>query len=91
MLDLLGGLYTTDRTSIAGLSESKFQTHVVGLLLSLLGTTTEAEDKVKSRLLLDVIVAQCASILELLAGEDEALLVWGNAVKEMSFHDPREC
>lgn len=38
------------------------------------------EDQVKSRLLLDVIVAQSPAILELLAGEDKTLLVRGNAV-----------
>jgi hypothetical protein len=32
------------------------------------------------RLLLDVVVAQGAAILKLLAGEDQALLVWGNAL-----------
>jgi len=51
---------------------------VVGLLLTLLGTTTKAEDQVKSRLLLDVVVAESASIFELLAGEDQALLVGGD-------------
>jgi hypothetical protein len=43
-------------------------------------TTTETEDKVKSRLLLDVVVGKGAAILELLSGEDQALLVWGNAL-----------
>lgn len=38
------------------------------------------EDQVKSRLLLDVIVAQSPAILELLAGEDKTLLIRGNAV-----------
>lgn len=42
----------------------------VHLLLSLLGTTSETEDKVKSRLLLDVVVGECAAVFELLAGED---------------------
>ena len=45
------------------------------LLLLLLLTTTEAENKVKSRLLLDVIVLEGAALFELLAGEDEALLI----------------
>ena len=31
-------------------------------------------------LLLNVVVSKGASFLELLAGEDEALLVWGNAL-----------
>jgi hypothetical protein len=53
----------------------------IDLLLALLGhTTTEAEDEMESRLLLDVVVAQGAAIFELLAGEDQALLVWGNAL-----------
>jgi hypothetical protein len=30
--------------------------------------------------LLDVVVGEGAAILELLAGEDQALLVWGNAL-----------
>jgi hypothetical protein len=35
---------------------------------------------VEGRLLLDVVVAQGAAILKLLASEDEALLVRGNAL-----------
>jgi hypothetical protein len=34
---------------------------------------------VEGGLLLDVVVAQCATILELLSCEDETLLVWGNS------------
>jgi hypothetical protein len=52
--------------------------HVV-LLLPLLGhTTTEAEDEVEGALLLDVVVGEGPAVLELLAGEDQALLVRGN-------------
>jgi len=40
-----------------------------------LHTSTETQHKVQSRLLLDVVVAQSAAILELLSGEDETLLV----------------
>ncbi|KAK0604133.1 hypothetical protein LWI29_012353 [Acer saccharum] len=47
----------------------------VGLLLLLLGTTAKAEHQVESGLLLDVKVGQTVAVLELLAGEDEALLV----------------
>jgi len=47
----------------------------VGLLLTLLGTTTETEDKVEGGLLLDVVVGKGAAVLELLSGEDETLLV----------------
>jgi hypothetical protein len=41
--------------------------------------TTQAQHQVKGGLLLDVVVSQGATILQLLAGEDEALLVWGDA------------
>ncbi|KAF1361509.1 hypothetical protein EJ07DRAFT_47046, partial [Lizonia empirigonia] len=41
---------------------------------------TETEDQVESRLLLDVVVGESAAVLELLAGEDQALLVRGNAL-----------
>ena len=38
--------------------------------------------------LLDVVVGQSAAILELLAGEDETLLVWGNSllVLDLALH-----
>ena len=39
------------------------------------------EDQVKSRLLLDVVVAQCPAILKLLASEDEALLIRGDTIE----------
>jgi hypothetical protein len=41
-----------------------------GLERGLNDATTETEDQVESRLLLDVVVGQGATILELLAGED---------------------
>ena len=52
----------------------------VDLLLALLGTTTETQDQMKGRLLLDVVVRQSAAVLELLAGEDQALLVRRDAL-----------
>ncbi|KAF7077747.1 hypothetical protein CFC21_082267 [Triticum aestivum] len=42
--------------------------------------TTQAENQVEGRLLLDVVVCQSAAILKLLAGKDEALLVRGDAL-----------
>jgi hypothetical protein len=36
--------------------------------------------KMQSRLLLNVIVGEGATVLKLLAGEDEALLVWRDAL-----------
>jgi hypothetical protein len=52
----------------------------VDLLLALLTTTTEAEDEVKSALLLDVVVGEGAAILKLLASKDQALLVRGDTL-----------
>merc|ERR1719335_728525 len=53
-----------------------------------LHTTTKTEDQVKSRLLLNVVVRKSAAILELLASEDQTLLIWGNAllVLDLSFY-----
>jgi len=45
-----------------------------------LHTTTQTEDKVEGRLLLDIIVGEGAAILKLLAGEDQALLVGRDAL-----------
>jgi hypothetical protein len=44
-----------------------------------LHATSETKDQVKSRLLLNVIVRKGATVLQLLASEDQALLVGGNA------------
>ena len=52
----------------------------VHLLLALITSTTQAEHQVESRLLLDVVVGESAAILELLSGEDQTLLVRGNAL-----------
>merc|ERR1711879_953292 len=43
-------------------------------------TTTKAEDEVEGGLLLDVVVGEGAAVLKLLASEDEALLVRGDAL-----------
>jgi len=45
-----------------------------------LHATAETEDEMEGRLLLDVVVRECATILELLASEDQALLVRRNAL-----------
>ena len=42
--------------------------------------TTKPEDEVKSRLLLDVVVAEGAAVLQLLSSEDEPLLVRGDSL-----------
>jgi hypothetical protein len=45
-----------------------------------LHASTETQHKVKCRLLLDVVVAQSATIFQLLAGKDQTLLVGRNAL-----------
>jgi hypothetical protein len=40
-----------------------------------LHAAAQAQDKVQCRLLLDIVIRQRTAILELLAGEDQALLV----------------
>jgi hypothetical protein len=45
-----------------------------------LHASSEPEDQVKGRLLLDVVIRQGPAILQLLAGKDETLLIWGNAL-----------
>ena len=38
-------------------------------------TTTQTEDQVQGRLLLDVVVGESSPVLELLSGEDQTLLI----------------
>merc|ERR1711878_35383 len=45
-----------------------------------LHSSSQPQDQVKSRLLLDVVVRESSSILQLLASKDQPLLVWGNAL-----------
>jgi hypothetical protein len=59
--------------------QNQAETHVVSLFLALLSATAQAEDEVKGRLLLNVIVIQSAPILKLLPGENKALLIRRNA------------
>ena len=43
-----------------------------------LHTTSKSEDEMESGLLLDVVIGESSSILELLTSEDKSLLIWGN-------------
>ena len=52
----------------------------VHLLLALLTATAETEHEVKGGLLLDVVIREGSAIFELLAREDQALLVGGDAL-----------
>ena len=51
-------------------------------------TTAKTEDQVKGRLFLDVIIWKSSSILKLLSGEDETLLIWRDSflVLDLGFH-----
>jgi len=53
-----------------------------------LHATSETENEMKSRLLLDVVVGKRASVFQLLAGEDEPLLIWRDTflVLDLGFH-----
>merc|ERR1711944_385849 len=44
-----------------------------------LHASPQPKNEVKGRLLLDVVVGKSSSVLQLLAGEDQPLLIWGNA------------
>ena len=50
-----------------------------------LHTSTKSEDQVKSGLFLNIIVGEGSAVFELLSGEDESLLVWGDALLVLDF------
>merc|ERR1719516_622616 len=45
-----------------------------------LHTSSESEHKLEGRLLLDVVIRKSSSVLQLLASEDQPLLIWGNSL-----------
>jgi hypothetical protein len=53
-----------------------------------LHATSESEDQVKSRLLLDVVVRESSTVFKLLSGEDKSLLIWRNSflILDFGFH-----
>ena len=53
-----------------------------------LATTTQTEHEVERGLLLNVVVRQCATVLELLSSENQTLLIWGDSllVLNLSLH-----
>ena len=75
VLDL--GLYVIDR--VRGLDLQGNGLPSEGLDEDL-HTSAKTENEMERRLLLDVVIRESASILELFTGEDQALLVGGNAV-----------
>ena len=50
-----------------------------------LHTATKTEDKVKGRLFLDVVIRQSATVFELFARENQALLVRGDSLLVLNF------
>merc|ERR1719174_1371091 len=48
-------------------------------------TTAQAQDQVQSRLFLDVVIRQSTTVLQLLAGENQTLLIGGNAFFVLDF------
>ena len=51
----------------------------VVLLLTFLATSSQSEDQMESGLFLNVVVAQCATIFQLLTSKDKTLLIWGDS------------
>ena len=45
-----------------------------------LASSTQTKDQMESRLLLNVVVREGATILQLLSSEDQTLLIWGNSL-----------
>jgi len=45
-----------------------------------LHTSSQSQDQVKGGFLLDIVIRKGAAILELLASEDQTLLIWGNTL-----------
>merc|ERR1719419_1673318 len=52
-----------------------------------LHSSSQTQDKMKSTLLLDVVIRECTSILQLLTSKDQSLLIWRNSflVLNLSF------
>merc|ERR1719272_135629 len=92
--DLGGGVGGADlNTGVTFFSEGSAEELVelsvensVGNELSLDGdllgghSSSKSEDEMESGLLLDVVVLEGSAVFELLSGEDESLLVWGNSL-----------
>merc|ERR1712193_342193 len=53
-----------------------------------LHTSTKSQDKMEGGFFLDVVVAQCATVFQLLTSEDKTLLIWWNSlfILDLGFH-----
>merc|ERR1712203_173687 len=49
-------------------------------VLTKMHSSTESKDQMESGLFLDVVVGESSAILQLLASEDQTLLVWGDSL-----------
>jgi len=67
-------------TRVGGVEVIAFASVIVAVNRNDVSTTSKAKNQVKSRFLLDVVVAQSASILKLLTSEDESLLIRRNTL-----------
>ena len=56
-------------------------------LISILVSATESEHEVESALLLDVVVRESSTILQLLPSEDQPLLVWWDSLLVLRLED----
>ena len=48
-------------------------------------TASESKNQMEGRLLLDVVIRESSSILELLTGEDKSLLIWWDTLLILNF------
>merc|ERR1740129_129543 len=60
--------------------QSRFDKFFCLFLKKKLLASTKTKDKVKGRFLLDVVVGKSTAILQLGAGKEQSLLIWGNAL-----------
>merc|ERR1740129_1090795 len=60
--------------------QSRFDKFFCLFLKKKLLASTKTKDKVMGRFLLDVVVGKSTAILQLFAGKDQSLLIWGNSL-----------
>ena len=75
-----GGKTSIALTANPALKVGLFGEKAEGWLVAILATTTETKNKVESGVLLDAVVLEGVSVLELLTGENETLLIWWDAL-----------
>merc|ERR1712179_350967 len=63
-----------------GIIHIMLDTTIIIVEPQILVSSSQSEHKMKGALLLDVVVRKSSSILKLLSGKDQPLLVWGNSL-----------